>query len=192
MGEGLEQVERKFNPYHDELGRFTYAQGGGKADLGIRPRTSLDPIKGYPEEGKNAWRKANDQIFIKAAADPRYMDPQLMKAWAMEESGGNRNAFLSDTFQVNKLGDWADEKTNVGLQKGQIMTTSTSADAALKWLDMKGHITTKLADGSYSTAYTNLHTAFERYNKNKATEGNGKPHYVNYANKIFENYAGGW
>ncbi len=107
------RFERKFNPNHDHAnGQFTFAFGGSAARSGsgrstgpARATTALAarvrPIADYTETGKNAWRKANDAIFEEAAndfntannlkpGDARYIDPQLMKAWAMVESGGNK------------------------------------------------------------------------------------------------------
>src|SRR5258708_12808780 len=73
--------------------------------------------------------------------DPRYVSPQMMKSWMMQESGGNRQALESDPFQVNNSGDWvADKAARAGLTEGQVMTPQTSADAALKWLQYKGSV----------------------------------------------------
>lgn len=195
--------ERKFNPYHDERGRFTFAPGGinlapdkpGAVTPGQKQPQKLKSVNGYPENGNDAWRSANDSLFIQVAnefnqrndlkpGDPRYVDPQMMKAWAMVESGGDKKAFLSDPFQVNNPGDWADAKSEVGLQKGQTMTPKTSANAALQWLDRKGHLTTQLPKGKYVTRYVGLARALQRYNGNTKIDKNGKPHYENYANAI--------
>lgn len=83
--------ERKFNPYHDELGRFTFAPGAAgmgaapppprptrrSGQVGTRtvdhaapaasPRTRIAPMPGYPESGRTSWRSANDAAFIAAA-----------------------------------------------------------------------------------------------------------------------------
>jgi hypothetical protein len=56
--------------------------------------TKLKPVPGYPDTGADSWRAANDQVFIDAAkkfnserglkpGDPKYIDPQFIKAWAM-------------------------------------------------------------------------------------------------------------
>lgn len=56
----------------------------------------------------------------------------------MVESGWNKQAFQTDPLQVN-AGDWDDKKrTLAGLERHQVMTPQTSADAALKWLQYKG------------------------------------------------------
>ena len=147
--------------------------------------------------GKNAWQKANDAAFTKAAndfnqrnglkpGDPRYVDPQFLKAWAMVESGGegDKQAFLTDPFQVNNTGDTAG-KDGIGLTPGQAMTPASSADAALRWLDMKSHTRNLGADGQYHTTHIGLRRGLKRYNGKLSKDSNGKPHNENYVNKIF-------
>jgi hypothetical protein len=142
--EWLAQEEHKFNPYHDpKNGRFTFApggsqQGGGSAAQAKPSSSKVEPVKNYPEGGKDSWRKSNDAVYEKAAndwnqqhnlnpGDPRYIDPQFLKAWSMVESGGDKSEFLTDPFQVNKDGDWVREKANYGLSKGQKMTPEASS-----------------------------------------------------------------
>ncbi|MEZ5744026.1 MAG: hypothetical protein R3D89_09995 [Sphingomonadaceae bacterium] len=173
--EWFDQQERKFNPYHDEQGRFTIATGAARMTAKpdetkpVRTRTKpaatrqhattareaetrprrIAEIGGYPETGKTSWRSANDLAFSAAAnhynrrynlkpGDEGYRTAEFMKAWAMRESGGegDREAFLSDPFQVNNPGsDWDDQKrTRAGLRKGEKMTPAKSAYAALEWL----------------------------------------------------------
>jgi RHS repeat-associated protein len=112
----------------------------------------IGPIAGYPESGNDAWRAANDRVFIGAInhfnqansfspGSPMYLTPTQLKAQAMVESGGSPQAFATDPLQVNNPGDWTDLKGRVtGLQKGQRMTPCVSASAALKWLLYKGSI----------------------------------------------------
>lgn len=99
---------------------------------------TIAEISEYTQTGKDKWRSSNDKTFIVAAAyynykyhltpnDPGYRTPQFMKAWAMVESGGNRDAFLSDPFQVNNIGDWANPKDATkfkiaGLVRGAVST----------------------------------------------------------------------
>lgn len=83
------RFERKFNPNHDERGRFTFAIGAvglGQGSAGNRRAPSLRPsagrntapsapahrraapeIPGYPEAGRTAWRSSNDAAFAAAA-----------------------------------------------------------------------------------------------------------------------------
>jgi hypothetical protein len=209
------RFERKFNPNHDpENGQFTFARGGQTVRPGTRsatparrapaapapaPASRLRPIPGYPETGKDSWRRANDAIFEKAAndfnaqnglkpGDARYMDPQLMKAWAMVESGGSREQFLSDPFQVNKRGDFDKAKKKLGLSEGRAPGSTLGSYAALRWLDMKGHRTTILKDGTKVVVYRGLPVAFMQYNGRKTIDKNGEPHYENYLAAIRKLY----
>ena len=121
------------------------------------------------------------------------MDPQMLKAWTMVESGGegDKAAFLSDPFQVNNPGDWVHSKTNYGLSNSEVMTPESSADAALQWLAVKADRPAKSGYGPYSAQYPYLYNAFDNYNANTRIDTNGKPYYVNYADKIFDIYDGG-
>ncbi|HEY5411647.1 MAG TPA: hypothetical protein VIJ94_13075 [Caulobacteraceae bacterium] len=135
-------------------------------------QTTIDPIPGYDQTGDNAWRAANDQTFLDAVnrynaangyrpGDPGYWTADMLKAQAMQESGGSRRAFSTDPLQVN-AGDWDDKKRTLsGLEPGQAMTPQTSAGAALKWLQYKGW----LRDGT-GKAYRYLgdESALQRYN----------------------------
>ena len=199
-------VERKFNPYHDRRGRFTFAPDGAKVPARTRrapqaPRKSpLKPVKGYPEDTKKLeWRNANDEVFVRAAqaydqahgfkpGDDGYVDGQFLKAWAMVESGGegDKAQFLSDPFQVNKGGDWAPEKRAFGLSAGQKMTPEASARAALLWLNSKSYMNLPGKNGVLTRQYVGLKRGLARYNAKSTIEANGKPHYVNYANRIFQ------
>lgn len=107
------------------------------------------------------------------------MDPQLMKAWAMVESGGNKEKFLSDPFQVNNRGDWDPDKTKLGLRLGQVPGAQLSATAALQWLDKKGHIGIPQKDGRMYRKYYGLPLAFLRYNRSPTIDKNGFPHARN-------------
>jgi hypothetical protein len=163
------------------------------------PSVAIGPIAeipGYPHSGKSSWRRANDLAFSAAAdfynrkyrlkpGDQGFRTPEFMKAWAMRESGGegNRAAFLSDPFQVNKSGDWVDEKASVtGLRRGQAMSPTVSAYAALEWLRHKSQI----RDANRRIiGFRSDQQALERYNANPARAGN-VPHYVWYASSILQ------
>ena len=170
--------EYKFNPWHDDKGRFTNAPNASMGNHGatVTPtgrsssahtaaaggkvssqeqsarQGAIAPIQGYPETKRTEWRNSNDEAFTRAAnefnqkynfkpGDPQFITPRFMKAWAMIESGGegDRSAFLSDPFQVNKPLDWAPEKRDLGLSYGQRMSPYLSAKAALEWLHIKGN-----------------------------------------------------
>lgn len=157
-------------------------------------KNAIGPISGYPETGEDSWRASDDAAFIKAVAsydteyglksgDSLYVSPKLLKAWAMVESGGSQPEFLSDPLQVNKAGDWVEEKTAIaGLVEGQKMTPFTSAQAALKWLYYKGTIYDVNSD---VVGYRSLSEALFRYNGNMNYFPDPFiPHAQWYANRI--------
>lgn len=177
------------------------ASGGGSVSASedpqaAGPKNPIGPVEGYPETGKDSWRAGNDDAIVAAAnkynsenhyfpGDAEYMSPQLMKSWMMRESGGNRQAFENDPFQVNKRKDWAAEKTRItGLTEGQAMTPQTSADAALKWARYKSvwpglDSTSPLARKAHYGTYE----ALMNYNGNNQPV-NGVPFKAGYANDI--------
>ena len=135
----------------------------------------IGAVPGYDESGNNSWRADNDLIFNKAVydynkkyglsiRDEGYWTPKRLKAQAMIESGGHKNAFISDPLQVNVAGDWVPQKaTLLNLTKAQKMTPSVSASAALEWLRYKGYIHN--ASGQ-ETTYRGVFEALRRYNGN--------------------------
>ena len=164
-----------------------------------RSQPSLRPIPGYSETGVSSWRAANDRVFTEAAnrfnrhrglkpGDPKYVDPLLLKAWAMVESGGSQSAFLRDPLQVNVPADWAKEKTRIaGLTRGQTMTPAISAEAALKWLDYKGYF--RDAAG-HPGPWIGFERALRRYNGREKLHSSGVPHYAWYAREVLRLYKG--
>ena len=176
--------------------------GGGGAGDGSAPKNPIGPIPGYPEDGKHAWRAANDDDFAAAAnkynsdnvywpSDPEYVTPRLVKAMAMRESGGTPDAFGTDPLQVNKRGDWrktaADKARVAGLSYGQTMTPQTSAEAALKWLQYRG--TEHDAKGN-AVRYHGHYVALKRYNVGKGFK-NGVPAADDYATTVMNNAQAG-
>ena len=112
------------------------------------------------------------------------MSPPLMKSWMMRESGGSPDAFKTDPFQVNKLGDWPEDnmKSRVaGLTKRQQMTPETSAEAALKWLKYKGQIDRH----GNRVPYQGHYEALRKYNA--APTAPGIPVGADYANAVLSN-----
>lgn len=166
--------------------------GGGGSLSGSTPGNSIGPIQGYPETGRDAWRAGNDEAILNATGkynaengyqpgDPRYVSPQMMKSWMMQESGGTRRAFESDPFQVNVPRDWvADKASRAGLTRNQAMTPQTSADAALKWLQYKGSVHD--ASGAV-TSYRGNRAALMGYNGRTDLMG-GIPFRQHYADSI--------
>ena len=160
-------------------------------------QSSLRPIPGYSEAGASSWRASNDRAFVDAAnrfnsqhglksSDPKYIDPLLLKAWAMVESGGTKSAFLRDPLQVNNPGDWKAPKPQVtGLAKGQPMTPAISVEAALKWLEFRGYIRDK--QGRAGT-WIGIERAIQRYNARTDPHPSGVPFRVWYARQILTLY----
>jgi hypothetical protein len=154
----------------------------------------LGAVAGYPEAGSGAYRAGNDAVIRKAVADYNdrngyrpgdagYLTPEMMKAWQMQESGGSKDraAFESDPFQVNKKGDWFDEKAKIlGLTKGQAMTPQTSAEAAPKWLQYKSWVHD---DSGKPVTYKGVQRGFDSYN------GGG---VKNYGGDILNRYNQSW
>ena len=155
----------------------------------------IGPISGYPETGANSWRAANDAVFTDAAnyhnalnylspGDSRYVSPTQLKAQAMIESGGSPAAFKTDPLQVNVRGDFTVDKAQVtGLKLGQAMTPTSSAYAALQWLDHKSEIHN--SSGAV-TGYRSMHDSLRNYNGNTRVYPNqgGLQHRDWYANQI--------
>jgi len=72
--------------------------------------------------------------------DRDYMMANMLKSWAMVESGGDRQLFLSDPFHVNAPGDWDSSKAKITDLTGphEAINPKLSAAAALQWLRYKG------------------------------------------------------
>jgi RHS repeat-associated protein len=153
--------------------------GGGGGDGGgmAEESGSIGEVPGYTETGKTSWRADNDQIFTNAAnnynrayglqpEDQGYRTPQFVKAWAMIESGGNKEAFLSDPLQVNVPGDWDAAKLRIAGLTGpnQTMTPEISAAAGLEWLRYKSF----LRDGQGGVTYLGDWGGLQRYNGSPA------------------------
>ena len=161
--------------------------------------TVLKAIPGYPETGGSSWRAGNDKVFVEAAnrfnsqrglkaGDPRYVDAQFLKAWAMVESGGNKSAFLTDPLQANNPGDFKSPKPQVtGLAKDQLMTPAISAEAALKWLEFRGYYRDIQRRRG---PWLGFETALRRYNARKDSHPSGVPHSVWYAREVLKLYEG--
>jgi hypothetical protein len=160
----------------------------------------IGAVPGYPETGRNSWRACNDQIFIDAANqhnrryglnsdDPGYITPQMLKAWAMIENGGEQREFLSDPFTVNKKANWAKEKAAIaGLKYGEKMTPQKSAEAALEWMRYKSRLLGgkgTLTDGLHNySGSTDLHDNSSR--KNNLDHHPGVLHREWYSAMILE------
>ena len=134
---------------------------------------ALDPIVESEVAKFNKMNQADP-------GDDIYLDPDLVKAQIMVESGYNLKAYNSDPMQVNKPGDWdgnlktgdPGHKVTLGLQKGGAPGPELGIRAGLGWLDAKSYIhdpTGKLGP------FIGWERAFKRYND--PTGRGGNPHY---------------
>jgi hypothetical protein len=136
-------------------------------------------------------------VFIEAAAnfneqrglkpgDPKYIDPLLLKAWAMVESGGSKSAFLTDPLQVNNRGDWTALKGRVtGLTRVQHMAPAASVEAALKWLEFKGYLRD---DAGRPGPWRGFERALRKYNGRSKLHPSGVPHSTWYSSEVLRLY----
>jgi hypothetical protein len=111
------------------------------------------PLKTFPEfNGEH--HNDNDAMIRRVVAEfnaekgftpdhPHYLDPNLVKAWALQESGGHEDVFTSgDMMQMNVAGDWAKEKQWFGIaNKHEKLDPEKSLRVALRWAYYKGEIT---------------------------------------------------
>ncbi len=112
-----------------------------------------------------AWHQGNDAMIANVVndfnarkgwsrEDPHWLDPNLVKAWAMQESGGDPDVFQSgDMMQVNNGGDWAREKAQFGLKKGEAVDPEKSLRTALEWAYYKGEVTRAVGAGGVDEAH---------------------------------------
>jgi len=160
-----------------------------EADAAIDTATELPVYAGYEQP----WQNAHDDMIVRVVAefnaekgwdanDPNHLDPALVKAWALQESGSHREIFSNgDMMQMNNDGDWADEKTWFGIERGEDLTPEESLRAALDWAYYKGEETRPMTgstpdpgwyptvrDGEvmagYQSRFTNWDEALTDYN----------------------------
>ena len=101
--------------------------------------------------------------------DTVYLDPDLIRAQIMVESGSNLDAYTTDPLQVNKNGDWDGYKGELGLVKGQSPGADLGIKYGLEWLDSKSYLLDAKGDPG---AFIGYNKALARYN------GGGNPNYV--------------
>lgn len=123
--------------------------------------TTLPVFAGYQED----WHQAHDAMIVRVVEDfntrmgwgPGHedrLDPALVKAWALQESGGHREIFTrGDMMQMNNPGDWAPEKEWFGVQRGERLSPEESLRAALQWAYYKGEETRPIRDGRVSEGW---------------------------------------
>lgn len=121
-----------------------------QADHAPRDPTAQLPVyAGYEQP----WQNAHDEMIVRVVSEfnaekgwdahhPDHLDPALVKAWALQESGSHPEIFTNgDMMQMNNDGDWADEKTWFGIERGERLTPEESLRAALDWAYYKGEET---------------------------------------------------
>ena len=150
---------------------------------------ALPVFAGYEQ----AWQQANDAMIVRVVAEfnadhgwskghEDYLDPTLVKAWALQESGGHREIFTSgDMMQMNNNGDWAPEKVWFGIARGERLSPEESLKSALSWAYYKGEETKPMRAGvpaagwyqttrggaplqGYMSRFTSWKSALTRYN----------------------------
>lgn len=111
--------------------------------------TELPVYAGYEQD----WQNAHDEMIVRVVGEfnaqkgwdenhPNHLDPAIVKAWALQESGSHREIFSQgDMMQMNNDGDWADEKTWFGIERGEQLTPEESLRAALDWAYYKAEET---------------------------------------------------
>lgn len=127
-----------------------------ETDSAVDTVTELPVYAGYDK----AWQNAHDEMIVRVVAEfnaakgwdenhPNHLDPALVKAWALQESGSHEEIFSrGDMMQMNNAGDWADEKTWFGVEKGEELTPEESLRAALHWAYYKGEETRPMSGDS--------------------------------------------
>lgn len=156
----------------------------------VQPEDARLPVfAGYDQP----WHQAHDALIVRVVEEfnashgwgPDHesrLDPALVKAWALQESGGHEAIFTSgDMMQMNNAGDWAPEKEWFGVRRGQRLTPEESLRAALQWAYYKGEETRPMrgdapSEGWYPTVrggevlegyesrFTHWRRALTRYN----------------------------
>jgi Phage portal protein len=180
------------------INRATASYRAANPISGPHDQSLIIPIPGYSETGKDDWRASNDQVFIDAVNNfnrenkltpdnPRFQYATTLKAQAMVESGGSKEAFLRDPLQVNNHGDEASDKQEVtGIAPGQVMTPDLSAAAALKWVDHKSFSRPKGAAWNSPRVYRGRAYGIRQYNgrKDKVASEGGIEHRDWYVDRV--------
>lgn len=120
------------------------------------------------------------------------LQEDLVKAWAIQESGGSDTASLAawrvDPLQINVPGDWNDGKSDLGLAEP---TTRNEGDAksnlkaAVAYLCRKGFGKSGQPPKNRPEGFFDgWATALERYNGRSDLSSNGRKFSENYSSKI--------
>lgn len=140
----------------------------------------------------------NKAVFSGSSANQISAIPDLsdalVKAWIIEESGGNDSRSLAawkvDPAQVNVPGDWSSYKQSAGLTtptKRNEGTVDKNLKAAIIWLTRKGFGKSGQPPSNRPNgSFDGWKTAFQRYNGRSVITKNGKPYSENYAQRIID------
>ncbi|MBR4946840.1 MAG: hypothetical protein IKZ27_07610 [Kiritimatiellae bacterium] len=137
---------------------------------------------------RSAWAGADAGVTL----DIPELQPALIKAMMLEESGGNgprsREAWDRDPLQVNVPGDWDDSKKSLGLTRPRERNEGTLENnlrAGIKYLVRKGFGTSGRPVSNRSKGYfDSWRTALKRYNGRKDRLHDGRSYRSAYADRI--------
>ena len=200
-----------FEPLRKAIGKGPSAPAPDKAPPAVRRRTFTDsthlPVfRGFEDDryqkhdaliirlakefnlGKAEWCGSTPDQAAKVAD----LDPALVKAHMIEESGGggsrSRAAWEVDPLQVNVPGDWGDEKLLVGLKKPSARNEGTAEGnvrAAIKYLSRKGFSTSaRPAAERPKGFFDGWPRALQRYNGRRDRTDSDRYYSDEYADKI--------
>jgi hypothetical protein len=126
--------------------------------------------------------------------DIPYLDPALIKAMMIEETGGNGprslRAWNVDPLQVNVPGDWSAVKKQLGLQKPSARNEGSlekNLRAGIRFLARKGYGVSGASLQQRPTAYfDSWRVALQRYNGRTDERMEGVTYAEAYANRILQ------
>ncbi|MDQ7048346.1 MAG: RHS repeat-associated core domain-containing protein [Enterobacterales bacterium] len=154
-------------------------------------QTIIDIVKDINASKADAYGATEDQA--KGIPD---LDPRLVKAWMIQESGGNdklsKAAWDVDPLQANayKL-DWDKYKPGLGLKKSEAGAGNlkTNLRAGVIMMVRKGFgISAQPPSNRTSGTFDGFSTALQRYNGRTALTTNGSAYSTNYSNRIMQRY----
>jgi len=126
------------------------------------------------------------------AAAIEYLDPDLIKAWMIQESGGcdtrSLAAWRVDPVQVNVPGDWSESKTDLGLTQPAARNEGSiraNLKAGIALLCRKGFGKSgQRPENRPEASFDGWKEALRRYNGRSDMRDNGKKYSENYAETI--------
>lgn len=132
-----------------------------------------------------------------ASVDIPRLDPALIKALMIEESGGNGPrslaAWQKDPLQVNVPGDWSDVKLSLGLNRPRNRNEGTlegNVRAGIMFLVRKGFGVSGSPVANRPDAYfDSWKVALQRYNGRKDILRDGRSYRAAYASRILRRAA---